>query len=232
MASMLQQPDRSGEATFRKVLADLGSLKGVGIRVARSIRDTKGGAFQADRQYMVWYQGPTQFRVVVGSYWGDGMTLVADSKVCSQDNGDESQPITLRNVTQSLVENCPDLETKAGYGALFFTLLKGDRAFDQIVAPDGQVKLVGNTLEVKTRDIGSLRITLIDGRAVGLEYDNRPALEAAYRLNPLWNAPVDDPMVREEWTITTREKMPKGLFDTSVPSGRAIDDRRNKKPPL
>lgn len=224
-------PDRSGEADFRTLLTTLGAIKSAQIGINRSARESKGGAFMTDREAQVWYADGSRYRILECSYWGDSQVLISDGKTAVQDPCDDSQPLVLRNGTNSIGGSSPDFEAKGPWGFALFDLLRGLGAFDQIVAKDGFIRRMDDRLELQTKTIGTMTIWLKDGLPSRVEYDNRPALEAAYKENPEWNAPVDDPMVREDIVFKMNQKIDSRLLDTTVPKGRVVEDKRKAKPP-
>jgi hypothetical protein len=107
--------------------------------------------------------------------------------------------------------------------------LGGQAAFDRLVDMTVPVKrLADGHLQFKSRANGVVDLWLKGGEPVRLEFDNKPALNAAYRFNPIWNSPVDDPLVREDIIIRRNLRMPRGVFSVIPPKGATVRDERTK----
>lgn len=226
------KPDRSGEALLKSLFVSAGAVKNVTADIAHTSRENANSAFMADRTTSLWYEQGQKFRIQVASYWGDGRLFIADGKTLAIDPLDDGQPIILRNVGVDFMASSSEFVPKAGVGMMTLYFLMGQRGFDQLVDPNGEIVEVkrrqGHAVLFKSKGNGTVRVFWDKDLPDRIEFDNKPAMEAAYRLNPLWNAPVEDPLNVEDITWRRGAKFDKWVFDTSPGKDRMVTDERNK----
>ncbi|HZH98728.1 MAG TPA: hypothetical protein VEX38_07130 [Fimbriimonadaceae bacterium] len=230
-------PDRTGEPELRRILEAHGKLRNVQIVIGKSARERSDQVMQPDKTLTLWYAGPNRFRMAASSYWGDAALYVSDGKTLYSDPLDDSQPAILRNTTVTpipMVHN--DLSLRGGNGSMLFYLLEGAGAFDKIVDSGGNITLKESAVErqvtFKSKDFGTVSIFVDKAKRLAhrIEYDNLPGKLAAYLRFPMWMEKPEDPLDREEITITPMRSFPRDTFSVKPPKWRPVTDQR-KKPP-
>ena len=226
-------PDRSAEPKLRQIFEKYGKLRNAHIEIFKSARETETGPFFGDKQIVIWYDGPTKFRVTTAGYWGDAGLYVSDGKDMYIDNLDDNRPATLREMkAKAMVESSSDLSS-GDPKSLMYMLLQGPAAMSKIVSLSGEIKELSNgAIRFQSREIGL--VTLYrdkDDMVSRIEYDNLPIRLAQYRLVPFFFDKPSQPLEREEVSyISLGRRLPNNLFSTKPPKGRRVTDER-KKPP-
>lgn len=226
--------DRSAEPKLKSIFEKYGKMRNIRADITKTYRDREDGPFFGDRQLMVWYEGPTTFRVLNSSVWGDGGLYVANGKDMYIDRLDGFQPATLRTFSaKSLRESHADF-SGGDATTFFFNLLRGEDGFRSAVSPGGEIKQVGNAVRFQSKDLGV--VTLYpdgDLLVTRIEYDNLPMRNASYRMFPFWGEKPLQPLEREEIRyVSMGRRLPKSMFDTKPPKGVSVTDERKKKPPV
>lgn len=85
-----------------------------------------------------------------------------------------------------------------------------------------------STLRFKSRANGFVELTYGQDGISKLVYDNKPTLQAAYRFNPLWNPPVNEPMTQEIVSYEPRPSVGRDYLSTLVPKGLPVIDERGQ----
>lgn len=217
------------EVELRQVFKNMGALRNAMIQVAHTSRESKSGTFLYERASSLMYASPNRFRLELNGYWGDTKLFICDGKTLHIDPSDDMQPIVLRPAPADLLASSGELTPKAFGGAMTWELLRGERGYDEVLDPNGEITKQGSTIAFKTKSNGRAWMTVENGWPSSIEFDNKAQLQAAYRFNPFWNSPVDDPMTREDIRIHPSARFPKAAFSTAVPKGRLVDDQRKPK---
>jgi hypothetical protein len=229
-AFALLSPPQSGEAVLRSVFEHYGKMRKFEAGISKAARDRRGETMGPTISLLLSYDSKQRFRVEQSEYWGGGNTFTSDGKtlrVVSADGG----PTTLRNAGPSLMQSHPMLAPRGGAFAVLFLLLEGPSAYDKLVAPDGSVKLNGRRIDFKSKDYGSMSMTL-DGKLItDIQFDNKPNRDANYRFLPMFSEKPEDPMEVEVITYEFVNRFARNRFDTSVTKGEFVVDER-KKPPV
>lgn len=224
---LLPAPPQSGEQALRSVLEHYGKLRRFEAGISKAARDRRGDAMVPTLSVMLSYESPQKFRVDQSEYWGGGSSYTSDGKVLRIVSADGA-PTVLRNAGASLVKSHSALGPRGGAFAILFLLLEGPSAYDKLVSPDEEVKLNGRRLDFKSKDFGSMALTL-DGKLVTLiEFDNKPNREANYRFLPMFSEKPEDPMEVESIEYRFVDRFARKTFDTSTQKGEAVVDERKK----
>jgi|GEM_PF-5723872 len=243
-AIVAQQPkappvDRSGEATFKKILEWAGSLKKTHGVVLRSFKESGKEIFYPDGLMEFWIDND-RFRVTYGDMWGGAATVISDGKKVLDDSA--SDPIVIRNALKCVPDCSPNLESTGSASSPFLYMLSGPSMLDRFAkdqpiyegpAKDGdhvliwESKLFGKTWiyykQVKT----TLEVTAI-------EYDNVAWQEQMHTTDPEdFDVPDHDNIWRQRLVISDLRRPKKDLFSVKPGRGREVDDttEKPKKPP-
>lgn len=215
---------------MRSVLEHYGKLRKFEASISKAARDRRGDAMIPTLSIMLSYDSKDRFRVEQSEYWGSGNTYTSDGKTLRIVSADGA-PTVLRNAGPSLIRSHPMLAPRGGAFAVLFLLLEGPSAYDKLVAPDAPVKFIGRRIDFKSKDYGSMSLTL-DGKLVtSIQFDNKPNRDANYRFLPIFNEKPEDPMEVETIAYSFVSGFPKHTFDTSVSKRETVVDER-KKPPV
>ena len=232
LTSLSLQSADPGSAKLRTIFEKYSKMRGLEAVVARSYREKDGGPFFPDRQMTLWYDGPSRFRILGTSVWGDATLYIADGKDLYIDPLDDNRPATIREMGgKTLMTSSGELRGGDGVAFVYY-LLEGPSSLQRLLAPGSSVKeLAGGALQFQSRDMGTVTVYPNSQKLVErVEYDNLPTAKALYRLVPMWVDRPQQPLQREDMDyVRVGERLPKGLFDTKPPKGRRVTDQRKKK---
>jgi len=236
----LQTPatvDRSGEPALRKVLADMGSLRGVRVELYKTGHVRKEQVMAPQQTTSIWYEGPTRFRILEMAPFGDGKLFVSDGQSLLMDTLDDTEDVTLENAGKNIYSGDPDLSLKGNSSAVFFYLLDGPSAFDKLVAPNSEIVSGVSSepwVKFKSADVGAVTVFYAQKNGKSLvdriEYDNAPKYEARVRAGSRALRPDGSLVVEEISYVSPGGRFSPSLFSTTPAKNRTVKDQRKKKP--
>lgn len=226
MIALLLVISASPEAQLTAAFERMASLRNATVQIAHGWRENALSMFTFERFSFLSLESPNRFRLESNGYWGDAKLFVSDGKTLLVDACDDAIPIVLMKAPENILTASQELEPKPFSGAMTWVMLAGAKGLDRIRDAAVPVTQKGDTVSFRSRGNGQVWVTLKDGLPTSIEFDNKAQLKAAYRFNPFWNNPVDDPMTREEITVQSSTKFRKDTFSTKVPMGRKADDGR------
>jgi len=226
-------PDRSGEPALRQLLADMGKLRHVEISVDKTVRSSRSGLMQPDRNISIDYDSPTRFRIVETGSFGDSSMYVSDGKIFMADPLDDTQKTVLTKIGKTIFDSDKSLALKGQNSCTLFYFLAGPDAFDNLVATDSAVKISGNAIEFKSKDAGSVRVFFTGSsgheRVSRCEYDNLPFYtERAGRFGGFGRIP-DNPLTVEEVSYNENARFDSTLFAAKPHDPKNVDDKTKIK---
>jgi hypothetical protein len=229
------QPDRSGEATLKKVFANMGQLHSLEAYITRTTRRDANGVFMPAATLTFLFQRPGRFRVFSTDSMEGGELFVSDGTTLLTSPIDDEEPAVLTNAKPAIYSQGASLGSKGTAFSALYYLLDGDAGYKAIVSSKGDIKPVadGASEEISFNSdvLGEVALWYRKGDpkmlVTRIEYDN-PAMWEDVRKTRPWRAP-ESPMQREEIEYVQIDKaMPGRLFQPTPFKGKAVQDKRKK----
>lgn len=221
--------DRSGEAAFRALLAEISEKPKYHGLILRSVRESGKQDFYPDGSMEVWREGD-KLRVEFGDMWGTSITLVSDGKQVLEDSG--ADPVVLRKPAKTPTETSPSLTSQGGASSPWFYLMEGPGLLDRL---DKDKEIVPgsnpNSVVWDSTLFGKLTLTKVrddkDLAVWEIEFDNMAFQKQMYSLYPEWfEAPDPSSRWRQKIVLSPNGRYPRGTFETKPAKGRPVQDFR------
>jgi hypothetical protein len=227
--------NRTGEAAFRTMLAEISGKRKFHGMILKSVREGGRQDFYPEGVVEVWRDGD-KFRVDFGDMWGSSNVIVSDGKRIMEDTG--MDPVIYRDSVKSWVDSSGSMGAQGQASSPWFYLIEGPALLDRLdkdkeivpgPTPNSIVwdsSLFGKITITKSRSEKELEVW-------EFEFDNMAWQSEMFKAYPEW---FDQPNASSRWrqkVVLTPGGFPRGVFNTTAGKGREISDltKRAKKPP-
>lgn len=213
--------DRSGEAAFRAMLAEIGENQTYHGLILRSVRDSELQDYRPDGAVEIWREG-NKLRVEFGDLYNTSFTLVTDGREVIEDDGKHS--VILRDFVELPSELGQLLSPQGTASSPWFDLMEGTTLLDRLELSEAITSNV-DTASVRWSSPSFGVVSLVKAESDEqlivweMEFDH-PGQSAA--TNASSNR-------RQKVLLNPTNHFPHGTFSVKPAKGKFVRDMRRTK---